>query len=56
MHQGFTSERRQEIAQDGLTTCHPCHIGKVALLDRLLVDHDGNVLLWLLLIAGEEVV
>jgi hypothetical protein len=56
MHQGFMSERRQKIAQDGLISCHPCCIGRVALLDWLLIDHDGDVLLWLLLIADEEVI
>jgi hypothetical protein len=50
------SERREEVTKDGLISCHPCPIGRIALLDGLLVVDDRDLLVRLLLFAGEKII
>jgi hypothetical protein len=52
-HQSFTCEHREKVAENGLILRHPCCIGRVSLLDRLVINHDGDILVRLLIIAGE---
>jgi hypothetical protein len=56
MHQSLTSERREEVTKDGLISCHPCPIGRIALLDGLLVVDDCDILVRLLLFTGEKII
>jgi hypothetical protein len=56
MHQCLTSERREEVTKDGLIPCHPCRIGQIALLDRLLTDDDRDLLVWFLLFTVGKII
>jgi hypothetical protein len=56
MHQRLMSERREEVTKDGMISCHPCRIGRIALLDRLLVDEDHDLFVQFLLFTGDKII
>jgi hypothetical protein len=56
MLQGLTSEHPKKIPEDSVVPGHTHRIRWVAMLDRLVVDGHGDVLLRLWINAGEEVI
>jgi hypothetical protein len=56
MHQRLMTERQEEVTKDDLIPCHPCHISPIALLGRLLINDDRDLLVRFLLFTIEKII